>query len=67
MGKLTKKGKHKVKVGNHSDTNMIPKPATVRREEYKCQEMGNAFEVKRSATETLIDFKIKLMVTKGET
>ena len=46
---------------------MIPKPATVRREEYKCQEMGNAFEVKRSATETLIDFKIKLMVTKGET
>ena len=30
-------GKHTVKVGNHSYTNMISKPAIVRREEYKCR------------------------------
>ena len=37
MGKLTGKGKHKVKVGNYPHTNMISKPATVRRGEYKCR------------------------------
>ena len=31
MGKLTGKGKHKVTVGNQPQTNMISKPATVRR------------------------------------
>ena len=35
MEKLTSKGKHKVKVGNHPHTNMISKPAVVRRAEYK--------------------------------
>ena len=33
MGKLTNKGKHKVKVGNHPHTNMISKPAIMRKEE----------------------------------
>ena len=30
VGKLTSKGKHTVKVGNHPHTNMISKLATVR-------------------------------------
>ena len=37
MGKLTGKGKHTVKVGNHPQTNMISKTATVSRGEYKCR------------------------------
>ena len=35
MGKLTGKGKHTVKVGNHPHTNMISTPAIVRKGEYK--------------------------------
>ena len=34
---LTSKGKHIIKVGNHPPTNMILKPAIVRRGEYKCR------------------------------
>ena len=37
MEKLTGKGKHRVKVGSHPHTNMISKPAVVRRGEYKCR------------------------------
>ena len=37
MGKLTSKGKHTVKVGNNLHTNMISKPAIMRRGEYKCR------------------------------
>ena len=37
MEKLTSTGKHKVKAGNHPHTNMISKPATMRRGEYKCR------------------------------
>ena len=37
MGKLTVKGKHKVKVGNHPHTNMISKLEIVRKGEYKCR------------------------------
>ena len=37
MGKLTSKGKHTVKVGNHPHTNMILKPVIVRGGEYKCR------------------------------
>ena len=48
MGKLTHKGKHTIKVGSHPHTNMISKPATMRR--VQTQEMGIAFEIKRSAT-----------------
>ena len=35
MGKLTGKGKHNAKVRNHTHTNMISKPAIVRKGEYK--------------------------------
>ena len=45
--KLTGKGKHIVKVGNHQHTNVISKPAIMRRVQMK--DIGNAFEIKRSA------------------
>ena len=35
MGKLTSKGKHIVKAENHSHTNKISKPVTMRAAEYK--------------------------------
>ena len=44
MGKLTGKGKCTVRVGNHPHTNMISKPAIVRRVQMK--NIGNAFEIK---------------------
>ena len=34
--KINSKGKHKVKVGNHTQTNMISKPGIMRRED-KCR------------------------------
>ena len=37
MEKLSSKGKHKVKVGNHLHTNTITKPVTVGRGEHKCR------------------------------
>ena len=48
MEKLTGKGKHTVKVGNNPHTNMISKPAVMRR--VQMQDIGNAFEIKRLAT-----------------
>ena len=48
MGKLTGKGKHTVKVGNHPYTNMISKSTIVRT--VQMQDIGNAFEIKRPAT-----------------
>ena len=39
MGKLTIKGKHTLKIGNHLHTNVITQPAIMRRGEYKCQTM----------------------------
>ena len=37
MRKLSSKGKHTAKVGNHPHTNMIPKPAIMRRGQYRCR------------------------------
>ena len=37
MGKLTSKGKHTVKVGNHPHTNLISKLVIMRGGEYKCR------------------------------
>ena len=48
MGKLTGKGKHTVMVGNHPHTNMVSKPAIMRR--VHLQDIGNAFEIKTPAT-----------------
>ena len=44
MGKITRKGKHKVNVGNHSHTNLISKPVIVIKEStnagyWKCIEI----------------------------
>ena len=36
MEKLTGKGKYAVNIGNHPHTNMISKPAIMRRGEYEC-------------------------------
>ena len=47
IGKLTNKDKHKIKIGNHSHTNMISKPATVRI--VQMLDIRNAFESKRPA------------------
>ena len=49
MGKLTGKGKHTVKVGNHPYTNMISKLAIVRR--VQTQDIENALEIKRPTTQ----------------
>ena len=43
--KFTSKGKHTGKVGNNPHTNMISKPATVKR--VQMHDIGNAFEIKR--------------------
>ena len=48
MEKLTGKGKHIVKVGNHQHTNVISKPAIMRR--VQMQVIGNTLEIKRPAT-----------------
>ena len=48
MEKLPSKGKHTVKVGKNSHTNMIPKLAIRRR--VKMQTIGNALEIKRPET-----------------
>ena len=37
LRRLTSKGKHIVKVGNHPHTNMLPKPEILRREGYDCK------------------------------
>ena len=46
MGNITGKGKHKVKVVNHPQTDMISKTAIIRRG----QAIGSAFENNRTAT-----------------
>ena len=54
MGKLTGKGKHIVKVENHPHTNMISKPAIVRREEYKCRILEMNFKLKEQQLKTIM-------------
>ena len=52
MGKLTNKGKYTVKVGKHPHTNMISKPATVRRGEYKCRKWEMRLKLKDQQLKT---------------
>ena len=49
MGKLTGKGKHTVKLGNHPHTNNI-KTSNYEKMRVQMQNIRNAFEIKRSAT-----------------
>ena len=54
MGKLTSKGKHIVKVGNHPHANMISKPAIVRRAEYKFRILEMHLKLKKTAFKTIL-------------
>ena len=54
MEKLTGKGKHTVSVGNHPDTNMISKPAIVRRGEHKCRILEMHFKLKDQQLKTTL-------------
>ena len=54
MGKLTIKGKHRVKVGNHPHTNMISKPATARRGEYTCRILEMHWKLKDQRLKTIL-------------
>ena len=51
--KLTGKGKHKIKVGNHLHTNMVSKPATVRRE-HKCRIREMHLKLKDQQLKTIL-------------
>ena len=53
MEKLTGKGKHTVKVGNHPHTNMISKPATVRRD-HKCRILEMHWKLKDQQLKTFL-------------
>lgn len=54
MEELTSKGKHTVKIVNYLHTNMISKPAIVRRAQV--QDIGNAFEIKDQQLNTILFF-----------
>ena len=54
MGKLTSKGKHTVKVGNHPHTRMISTPAIVRRGEYKCRILEMCLKLRDQQFKTII-------------
>ena len=54
MEKLTSKGKQKVKVGNHLNTDMISKLAIVRRGEHKCRILEMHLKVKDQQLKTIL-------------
>ena len=54
MEKLRGKGKHTVEVGNHPHTNMISKPAIVRRGEYKCRILEMYLKLKDQQLKTIL-------------
>ena len=53
MGELTDKGKHTVKVGNHPHTNMLSKPAIVRRG-YKCRMLETHLKLRDQQLKTIL-------------
>ena len=53
MGKLTGRDKHKVKVGIHPHTNMITKPAIMRRGEYKCRILEMQWKLRDQQPKTI--------------
>ena len=61
MEKLTGKGKHIVKVQNHTHKNMISKPSAVRRAQM--QDTRHTFEMKRPATSNNLVYIIFLNET----
>ena len=49
MEKLTCKGKYTLKVGNHPHTKNDIKTSSCEKERTQMQDIGNAFEIKRTA------------------
>ena len=54
MEKLTGKGKHTVKIGNHLHTNTMSKPAIVRRGEHKCRILEMHLKLKDQQLKTIL-------------
>ena len=54
MEKLTSKGKHTVKVGNHPHTNMTSKPVIVRGGEYKCRILEMHLKLSEQLLKTIL-------------
>ena len=54
MEKLTSKGKHTVKVGNHPHTNMISKSAIMRKGEYKYRILEMHLKLKDQQLKTVL-------------
>ena len=52
--KLTSKGKHTVKVGNHPYTNMISKPTIMRRGECKCKILEMHLKLRDQQLKTIL-------------
>ena len=52
--KLTSKGKHTVKVGSYLHTNMISKPATVKRGEHKGKILEMHLKLKEQQLKTIL-------------
>ena len=53
MGKITSKGKHKIKVGSHPQTNMISTPAVVRRGKDECRILKKLLKLKNQQVKTI--------------
>ena len=54
MKKLTSKGKHTVKVGNHLHTNMIIKTSNYEKRRVQMQDTGNAFKLEDQQLKTIL-------------
>ena len=54
MEKLISKGKHTVKLGNHPHTNMISKPAVMRKGEYRCRILEMHLKLKDQQFKTIL-------------
>ena len=60
MGKLTGKGKHGAKVGNHPHTNMISNPANIGRE-YKCRKWELHLRLRDQQLKTTLFYIYRLL------
>ena len=54
MAKLTSKGKHKIKAGNHPQTNMTSKPAIKRKGDDECRIFKKYLKLKNQECKTTL-------------
>ena len=54
MTRLTSKSIHIVKLGNHPQTNMLPKPEIVRRGGYKCRILVIHLQLRKQQLKTIL-------------